>query len=60
MLSKTRPRPSMLIRTPAVSNRVVKAVLIELTALIAIEDLGAPMVERLLQGLKTEGRVLRV
>ncbi len=32
----------------------------ELTALIAIEDLGAPLVERLLQGLKAEGRILRV
>jgi len=32
----------------------------ELAALIAIEDLRPPLVERLLQGVKAEDRVLRV
>ncbi len=32
----------------------------EMAALIAIEDLGAPLLECLLQGLKAEGCVLRV
>ena len=52
-LSMQRPRPSMLMRTPAPSTRWVKSAARELAALIGVENLGPAPGQGLLQRRQT-------
>src|SRR3954453_12368521 len=58
MLSRYRPLPSMLIRTPRSSSSDRKSALVNCTPLVSVEDLRCPVsVQRLLQRLDAECRV---